>query len=488
MMGKAVLIFFLAALVTSGASQCFAAHTPVFTWQVRGDANYHQGIYDGDEQIAILDMSTLDEPMQALMFFSAMPRPILLRQVKLTPGGKPLIEAIDLFWKTGRVITSVLDGISVEGNGTDRLTVAFTTKDPFDTIKIIRTLTVTWDVALDSYVYDFKDRATVNFPETLSSGGAVTFEICDPWLTNCPSPSQRFPGMWKGRYSKFAYEAKDGRTVAIPHNHFSTSHKSGIVLKKDGVFAAVYEPDGCPAIQFLDDTVEKTGISICPWGYDIHMGYTADAAALSSPINTHFRFFRLPDARAKTLSDATVIPPLGPTEFGGAKEVPMYERLSGFEKGVAPDKPHTGDIDTWFWVPQDEKGAVWDRSFGRTGKSSLKIEKSTAGVATWYTMGEGQGYFTEPWTPCKGYEIGVWVKTKDVEGPGASIGACCHVPNIAPSWPISRSERIGGTKEWTKLILRMGPPPKDTSIMSIHLQLTGKGTCWFDDLEVKMLK
>jgi hypothetical protein len=188
------------------------------------------------------------------------------------------------------------------------------------------------------------------------------------------------------------------------------------------------------------------------------------------------------------MNETAVIPPIKPTEYDGAKEVPMYERASSFEKGVLIEQPHAGDIDPWFWVPQDEKGAVWDRTVGRTGSSSLKIEKSTSGIATWYTMCEGQGYFTEPWTPCKGYEISVWVKTKDAAGPGVSLGACYHVPNIPPAWPISRSERIAGTKDWTRLTLRMGPPPEDTSIMSLHLQMAGKGACWFDDLDVKMLK
>jgi len=84
--------------------------------------------------------------------------------------------------------------------------------------------------------------------------------------------------------------------------------------------------------------------------------------------------------------------------------------------------------------------------------------------------------------------ITVWVKTSGVTGPGVSIGGSYHVPNIPPAWPLSRSERIMGTKDWTRLVLRMGPPPDKTSIMSLHLQMAGKGICWFDDLEVKMLK
>jgi hypothetical protein len=477
---------FLAAVMAAPLTSC-AAHKPVFTWQIRGDVNYQQWIYDGNTPIALFDMSTLDEPMQALMFFSAVPRPILLKYLKFTPDGAPLVQAVQLFWKSGKMITDVLDGLTVQGSGTDRLTVAFTTKDPLDTARATRTLTLTYDNTLESYVYDFKDNVVINDPKAFASGKGATFEFCDPWLSNCPSPSQKFMGMWKGRYSKFAFESPDGSIVAIPHNHFSSSLKGGN-LKKDGIFAAVYEPDGNPAIQFLDETASKSHISICPWGYDIHLSYSAAPGEIEKPINTHFRFFKCPDDKARAMEKKAVTPSIKPTEFGGQKEMPMYERISSFDKAVAIEKPHTGELDPWFWVPQDEKGAVWDRSSGRSDKSSLKIEKDTPGVATWYSMCEGQGYYTEPWNACKGYEISCWVKTKDVEGAGASIAARYHVPNITPKWDLSRSEQVSGTKDWTKLTLRLGPPQKDTSIMSIHLQQSGKGTTWFDDLEVKMLK
>lgn len=477
----------LAAAMAAAPMTSWAAHKPVFTWQIRGDVNYQQWIYDGNTPVALFDMSTLDEPMQALMFFSAVPRPILLKYLKFTPDGAPMVQAVQLFWKSGKVITDVLDGLTVHGNGTDRLTVAFTVKDQLDTARITRTLTLTYDNTLESYVYDFKDNAVINNPKAFGSGKGVNFEFCDPWLVNCPSPSQKFMGMWKGRYSKFAFESADGRIVGIPHNHFSNSQKGG-TLKKDGIFAAVYEPDGNPAIQFLDDTASKTHISICPWGYDIHLSYSAAPGEIDKPINIHFRFFKCPDEKARAMNKNAEIPSIKPTEFGGLKEMPMYERISSFEKAVSIEKPHEGELDTWFWVPQDEKGAVWDRSIGRTGSNSLKIEKDTPGVATWYSMCEGQGYFTEPWTACKGYEISCWVKTKDVEGAGASIAVSYHIPNIPPKWPLTRSAPVTGTKDWTKLTVLMGLPIKDTSIMSIHLQQSGKGTTFFDDLEVKMLK
>lgn len=478
----------LAIAVIATPLSSHAAHKPVFTWQVRGDVNYRQWIYDSDDPIALFDMSTLDEPMQALMMFSKVPKPLLLRHLKLSPGGKPLVEAVQLYWKCGEIITDVLDGLSVEGSGTDRLTVTFTVKDKWDTVRILRVLTVTYDAVLDSYVYDFKDRATINYPETFDTNSTARFEYCDPWFTDCPAPSQHFPGMWKGRYRQFVYESRNGGIVSIPHHHYGNSQKGGIVVKNDGIFAAVYEPDGNPAIQIMGDYAETTSISICPWGYDVHMSLAAQPRELYQPLTTHFRIFRCPDEKARELNAKAVAPSVKASDQAGLMEMPLYERQSSFEKGIAVGKPHEGDIDPWGWAPQDEPGAVWDRSSGRTGTNSLKISKDTPGISTWYTMCEGQGYFTEPWTPCKGYEITCWVKTENVDGPGASIGACYHIPNIPPKWAVSRSQRLTGTNGWTKLTLRLGPPPDDTSIMSLHFQQAGKGTTRFDDIDVKMLK
>ncbi len=477
-----LLLFFL------WSSIVMADHTPSFSWQIRGDANYEQWIYDGDEPIARFETGTLDEPMQALMMFQLVPRPLLLRHLKLTPGGKPLVSAVQLYWKTGKVVTDVLKALDIEGEETDRLTVTFTVEDPWETIRVKRKLVVTYDNTLASYVYDFRDNAIIMKPETLDTNNPVRIEYCDPWFTGCPAPSQRFKGMWRGRYQQFAYESKDGDIISIPHHHVAHSQKSGIELKRDGIFAAVYEPDGNPAIQFMGDTADKTVIGICPWAYDVHLVNVLSPRELYNQLTNHFRIFKCPSDRAKKLYDTAVIPSIEPNEMGGAKELPMYEPVNGFEKAMSLEKPHEGDIDPWFWRPQGEKGAVWEKEYGRTASSSLKIEKSTDGIATWYSMCEGQGYFALPWTPCNGYEVSCWVKTSDVKGPGSSIGICYHVPNVPPEWPVTRSERISGTNDWTKLTVRIGPPPEDTSIVSLHLDQAGSGATWFDDLEVKMLR
>jgi len=475
-------------LLTVLCSAAFAAHTPSFSWRIRGDANYEQWIYDGDEPIAMFDNKSLDEPMQRLMMFGLVPKPLFLRNLKLEPGGEPLISAVHLFWKSGKIVTDVLDGLEVKGEGSDRLTVVFNVSDPWDTISIEQTLTVSYDNDLKSYVYDLKGDADILRPETLHTGKKVRFEFCDPWFNDCPAPAQKMPGMWTGRYQQFAYEDADGGVTSIPHHHVSNPQKGGIRLKRDGYFAAVYEPDGNPVIQIMGDTAEKTSIGICPWAYDVHLAYNADASELYAPIKTHIRFFKCPDKKAKQLNAAAKIQIQTTTNWGGLTEFPVYEPTSTFEKSMSVNKVRETELDYWYWRPDGEAGAVWDKSFGRNDSHSLKIEKDTDGLGAWYSMCEGQGYFGLPWTPCKGYEVSCWVKTENVKGPGASIGIRSHVPNVPPEWPITQSKRITGTNGWTKLTVTMGPPQDDTSIVSLHFNQSGSGTTWFDDLEVKMLK
>ncbi len=464
------------------------AHTPSFSWRVKGDANYEQWIFDGEEPIAMFDAKSMDEPMQALMMFRAVPCPLLLRNLKLEPGGKPLISSVQLYWKSGTFITDKLDGLEIEGQGSEKLTVVFTTVDPWETIRVERTLTLTYDDELASYVYDFKDTATVLFPETFQKAPRTSFEICDPWYNDCPAPSQEFPGMWRGRYQQFAYENAEGGVTSIPHHHVSNPQKGNIHLKPDGVFAAIYEKDGNPAFQLMGETAENISIGICPWAYDVHFNYSVDSSVLNNPVHTHFRFFNCPADKVKMLQASAEIQVQETSRWGGLTEFPVYEPKSSFDKFMSINRIRMTDIDYWFWMPTGEEGAVVEKDQGRTGRTALKIAKESEGLTSWYSMCEGQGYWAQPWTPCKGYEVSCWVKTDKVSGEGSSIGICYHVPNVPPEWPIVQSRRLKGTNKWIKLTVTIGPPPEGTSIVSLYLNQSGRGATWFDDLEVKMIK
>ncbi len=480
---------FLFLIMMTAVSYGENIHTPRFTWQVRGGVvNAEQWIYDGDTPIALFENRTVEQPAQQLMFFNRVPKPIVLRHVKLTPAGDPLIECIQLYCKSGAVITDRLVGLDIKGQETERLVVTFITSDKWKVATSRRVLTLTYDNEKESYIYDFQGELEFNSPE-LFNGSLTGFEFTDPWFAGCPGPAVEFPGMWENRYQNFIYEAADGSVKVIPVNHFTTSHKGGIKLKRDGMFLTAYEPDGNPAIQFVGDTAEKSSISICWWGYDFHLSRSVTPDELFKPIPFHFRIFQCPDKTVQSLLKKGITPPLGPKEWGGDPEYPIYERVSSFDKGLPLDAHYDGNIDPFPWT-KNGVGASWDKTFGRTDMYSMKISRKDTGLTRWQTFqGDGEGYFTEPWTGCKGYRISCYVKTEAVSGRGSTFAVQYHIPNSPQTLPIVTADKITGTTNWTKLEIEVGsPPPPETGCLMIILQQDGGGTTWFDDLEVTLLK
>ena len=53
-------------------------------------------IYDGDEPIARLESKLIEQPEQSLRYFNGNPKPVNLRDLKLTPGGRPLVSGVQM--------------------------------------------------------------------------------------------------------------------------------------------------------------------------------------------------------------------------------------------------------------------------------------------------------------------------------------------------------------------------------------------------------
>ena len=465
-------------------------HSPRFTWKVLGGVvNPEQWIYDGDIPVAMFEQRYIEQPGENLLFFDGTTRPPLLRHLKLTPNGMPLIEGVQLYWVliARHVITDKLLDIDIEGQGTDRLTVTFVTEDAHATALSRRVLTLTYDTEKQSYAYDFQCFLDLKSPESYNDR-TTGLEFTDPWLVGCPGPAVKFNGMWERRYQRFIYESGKGGVNAIPINHFTTSHKGGITLKRDGLFTAVHEPDGNPAFQFVGDTADKSSIGICWWGYDLHFNRTVTPDETDNTILAHFRIFQCPESKVKSLENQAVMQALKPDEWGGKKEYPVYERNSGFDNGIALNGVYEGDVDPFPWKIVGD-GAVWDKTSGRTDSSCLKISRTEAGVTTWETFqGDGEGYFAEPWTPCKGYRVSCYVKTDSVTGGSSTLAVQYHIPNRTQIHPIYTARKLSGTNGWTKLELEVGSPPPETGCLMIKFLQDGPGTTWFDDLEVELLQ
>jgi hypothetical protein len=497
-MKKSLKVFALFSLfsflsVTTGFQSVYAAdnHKPVFTWKVLGGSvTPEQWIYDGDTPIAMFENRTVEQPGLQLMFFNRSAKPLALRHLKLTPDGKPLIEYVHLYDKFDPICTDKLVGLTVTGQNTDKLTVKFVSEDAFKVATSTRVLTLTYDNARGTYIYDIDGNLKLNSPYFVN-GASFGFEYCDPWFVGCPGPAVEFPGMWDRRYQYFLTEDADGSVKKYPINHYITSYKGGFKFKPDGLFVTAYEPDGNPAIQFVGQTADVSSMGICWWGYDYHMSRGVSFDGIFTPMPFHFRFFQCPDSYVKDLMSKSVTPPLADNEKQPFDEYPIYERKGSFDKGLKLNEVYKGKTDP-FWWSLIGKGGIWDKTTGRTDKFSLKISKTETGVSKWQTtQGDGEGYFTEPWTPCNGYKVSCWVKTDGVTGRGSAVAIQYHVPNSAQRYPVIASKTITGTSGWTKLEVEVGSPapyPPEVGALMIMLQQDGAGTTWFDDLEVSPIK
>ena len=113
-------------------------------------------IYDGDEAIAQLTDATVEQPEQNLRYFDAILKPVELRNLKLRPGGRPLLAGVQLYWKLGPIATTQLQSVEVAGQDSSRLTLAVVTTDPGGVATSRREVEISYDPALESYLYDFR--------------------------------------------------------------------------------------------------------------------------------------------------------------------------------------------------------------------------------------------------------------------------------------------------------------------------------------------
>jgi hypothetical protein len=164
-----------------------------------------QWLCDGDEPLARLRRDLVEQPEQNLRYFNRVPRPVELRELRLTPGGRPLFAGVQLYWKLGSVITTELVSVEARAEGEDALTLEVVTRDPGRVATSVQLVTLSYDEGLESYVYDLRTFLTIHSPELFDRPGtddrSFRFEYCDPWYTDVPAPSVPFPGMWPKRGS-----------------------------------------------------------------------------------------------------------------------------------------------------------------------------------------------------------------------------------------------------------------------------------------------
>ena len=398
------------------------SHDSVFTFRTHGGVCAGETwIYDRDEPIARLEDKLIEQPEQNLRYFNGNAKPVNLRDLKLAPGGRPLVCGVQMYWVfQHRVLaTTELIDVQVTGQGSDRLVLTVITADPGGVATSRRVLTLTYDAATGSYIYDFKAHLDIHSPEALDREETVNFEYCDPWYNDVPGPTVEFPGMWRKRYSHLLAETGDGAVWRMPLNHMATGIPGPGPLKRNGLFVLAYDEGNNTAFQFVGDTADRTTVGVCNWGYDVHFAGHYARDELYAPLCPHFRIRLCPDAKAAQMMARAA--PVPQVTYNGFDELPVYERRTSFSNGLKLDRPTPCDTDPWPWLPEGD-GAKWCKDHGRSDSHSLKIDKRTGGPTEWVMDRESDGAWTERWTRSTGFRVTVYIKTENVRGRGAFSG------------------------------------------------------------------
>jgi hypothetical protein len=204
-----------------------------------------------DEPIARLEHRMIEQPEQNLRYFNKNPRPINLRDVRLAPGGRPLIAGFQLFWNfDGSIITTEVLDVAVEGQGTAALALTVVTRDPGGVATSRRRVTVSFDAATRTYVYDIECQLELHSPEVFDSPSditfrsrgdddTITFEVTDPWYADVPAPTVEADELWRAgerqRFTALLADEIDGSTWQMPLNHMATGIPSPRAFARDGL-------------------------------------------------------------------------------------------------------------------------------------------------------------------------------------------------------------------------------------------------------------
>lgn len=467
-------------------------HQPCFNFRTHGGiCAGEQWIHDRDVPIARFRHDRVEQPEQNLRYFNKVLEPIELRDLRLRPGDRALFAGIQLYWKMGPVITTELIDLEIQGQGSSALRLIAVTRDPGGVATSRRMVTITYDAELDSYIYDMTAHLEIHSPEVFDTpearvvGATVQFEYADPWYSDIPAPSVDFSGHWDKRYSRFLAEAADGSVWQMPLNHMATGIPSPQALLRDGLLVLASEPGANPAIEFVGTTADRSGVSVCNWGYDIHLTARYALDELYAPIAERVRLRLCDDEKVVLLGQRAAHVP--PVVYAGFTELPLYERCSSFAKELCLNRPAPGETDPWPWLPAGE-GASWCRDYGRSDSCSLQISRRSSGCTEWTMDREGPGAWTQRWTSGTGFRACCYIRTVEVHGRGACLALRWTLYNTPERYPLICSERVTGTHGWTRVQVTLpGPPPPAVSGVCIILRQDGSGTSWFDDFELEVL-
>lgn len=417
-------------------------------------------IFDGAEPVARLADG---KDGQAWLW-----HPVALRSVKLRPGARAA-DSIPLQFrgagewpeKPMAVDSCAADRVDLRGFTSDR------TKDKAPTVQTMCAVTLTYDAARDSYVYDMVSAMTY-----LGERPAIV-EILDPWPHSVAGPAPGADRAWDARYTDILWRDENAGVYRYPLNHFLLPPEPRL-NREAPWFCFAGEQDVNPTYEILPPSAGKGyKIGLCTVMLDLHVQRTdlPKTIAAGTVQKDHWRVFSTHGAALAALTMAAEAHPVWGAQVNAQAALfdPWGTHFSGPQVVPVMTRQHAQAFSPYAWYTVDP-------DMGHEAKGALRLGLENGGVTV--RVGEGLSYFGRAFSG-RPYRLRLYAKTADLAG-------TFRVSVTLPGNRTTASEPLTGTTPgWQLIELRVEPKPSDFAAF-INLEISGarggKGQAWIDDV------
>jgi hypothetical protein len=426
-------------------------------------------------------------------------RDLYLGNVRFCPHGRRLIGTdvpLPLFWRqyadhqhpdrnagssaSLRVFKESGENITVECNGT-------TLSGSVISQCVLRVTRLTAPIA---YLYEVSTQLRIagngSWHVTPNSQHGEV-EFCNLWPDGTFSPDPRT----RLRYDA-CYVIRPQQVVRIPHHHLESMDKRNIVLLPGDRLAWLLDEENL-CVEIID--AEPVTAGICAYMWDAHLAYkvcNADTAIMlegGKEFRAHFRLFSLPLEEARQIAGHA-------EEIIGeeASNIPIVvDGIHSFTETLVASKADPAAI--WPWETDIVTGQgdavrfTVDRTEGFDDNSALRIETTQPATARWKATAFGSAFRKEPLPGGGRFRVVAYVKSHLAEG-SAGIAIRVHRTGAPGIFDMEQYEtyrstgRVEGLSDWTRLEATTDSVFPAPDRLHILLDVSGKGTCWFDNVQL----
>ncbi len=288
------------------------------------------------------------------------------------------------------------------------------------------------------------------------------------------------------------YVIRPQQVVRIPHHHLETVDKRNITLLPGDRLAWLDDEESF-CVEIVDAAPATAGI--CAYMWDAHIAYkvcTAETEIIlggGREFHARFRLFSLTrDEAAHIAVRAAAI-----TGEEGSDTPVIVDGVHSFRETL---DACTGDPSAiWPWETEilegksDDVRFTVDREEGFDDNNALRIDTTRYATAHWKATALGSAFRKEPLPGGVRFRVVAYVKSRLVEG-SAGIGIRIHRTGEPGLYDTAQYEKYhsaisaAGQSGWTRLEVTTDvilPPPDRLHIL---LEVSGKGTCWFDNVQL----